>query len=262
MLLEQLKNTTLFTPVEQSVCDYILAHPDQISDLSISELSQLSYSSNATIIRLCRKLGLKGYSDFKINLVKELERMRKEKQDVNMNFPFIKKESTQEIINRIAVLSNETIHTCYESISSIQLEKAAQLILKANHLFVYAAGDSLISATSFVNRLVKLKKHAFIANQYGEMAAMTETVTAQDLVLFVSYSGAALPNKRIMHQLKRSGCKTLFITSNDGVYDFDVTILFPKREDFDHKIATFYSQISINYIFHCLYAIVYSIGYQ
>lgn len=262
MLIEQLKNTTHFTPVEQSVCHYILDNLDQISELSISQLSQLSYSSNATIIRLCRKLGLKGYSDFKIALVKELERGRKEKSDVNMDFPFIKKESTQEIVNHIAVLSNETIYTCYESISSIQLEKAARLILKASHLFVYAAGDSLISATSFVNRLVKLKKHAFIANQYGEIAAMSDTVTQQDLVLFVSYSGSALPNKKIMQQLRRSGCKTLFITSNDTHYDFDVTIQFPKREDFDHKIATFYSQISINYIFHCLYAIVYSMGYQ
>lgn len=262
MLLEQLKNHSHFTPVEQSVCDYILAHPDQISNLSISELSQLSYSSNATIIRLCRKLGLKGYSEFKITLIKELERVRKEKNQVNMDFPFIKKESSQEIINRIAVLSNETIHTCYESISSIQLEKAAKLILKAHHIFVYATGDSLISTTSFINRLIKLKKHAFIADQYGEASAMTSTVTAQDLVLFVSYSGKALPNKKIMNQLKKSGCKSIFISSNEVPYDFDVKIQFPKREDFDHKIATFYSQISITYIFHCLYAIIYSIGYQ
>lgn len=72
MLLEKLREEKLFTSHEKTVADYILEHPRQVPSMSAEELADASYTSKATIVRLCQKLGLTGYQEFKIRLVEEM----------------------------------------------------------------------------------------------------------------------------------------------------------------------------------------------
>lgn len=260
VLIEKLKNNEQYTDTEQAICQYILKHADDISKLRIGDLSKETATSNSAVIRLCRKLGTSGYRDFKIELVKELEKIRQERNTIDVDFPFTKRESSQDIIHQIAVLSQETIQTCYEAISAVKLQQAAQIIFKAENIYIYALGDTQISSLSFMNRLIKLKKRTFLCNQYGETPAILNMMNKKDVFLLISYSGRVQLDQKSMQRIKKSGCKTILISSNEYANYFDLTILIPKKEDYDHKIATYYSQIAITYIFHCLYAILYSLN--
>lgn len=46
-----------YTETEKEVIDYLMNHLDLLDELSISDLAKKTYTSNATIIRLCRKAG-------------------------------------------------------------------------------------------------------------------------------------------------------------------------------------------------------------
>ena len=48
-------------PSEQKVATYVLAHPDEVVHLSITELSQLVEVSDAAIVKFSRRIGYKGY---------------------------------------------------------------------------------------------------------------------------------------------------------------------------------------------------------
>ena len=74
-VLDTLENINNLTSVEKDVVLYILKHKDHIIDLNLSELAQFTYTSNGTTIRLCHKLGMNGYKDFKIQFIKELEQL-------------------------------------------------------------------------------------------------------------------------------------------------------------------------------------------
>ena len=63
MIIDKLKELKNVTTQEQAVIDYILKEPWAILDISIHDLSIASYTSAATIVRLTKKLGFKGYSD-------------------------------------------------------------------------------------------------------------------------------------------------------------------------------------------------------
>lgn len=261
-IIDKLKLAEELTSAEMETVKYILDNQEEIINLNISDLAAAAFTSNATIIRICRKIGLSGYKEFKIKLVKELERKRKEKADVDINFPFREKESGEEIIKRIAELSKESIERCYESISSDDISKAAELILKAQSTYIYATGDSLISSIGFANRLTKLKVNTVIAGQYGETAANTYNVTEDDVALFVSYSGRSIIEDKYMKVLRGSGCKIIMITASNASEGFDIVIRFPDEESNEEKIATYYSQISINYILNCIYAVIFASDYS
>ncbi len=257
-LLEQLENATNLTPVEQEVAEYILENKDEIINLTILDLANVTYTSNATIIRLCRKLGAKGYKDFKVQLVKDIERRRKKQRDINMNFPVEQLESSDDITKMMADLSKEAIDICYETIDNRDLEKAAKMIMECKNVYFFGTGDSLINAIAFSNRLIKLRKPAIIASQYGEVDAHAYSMKKDDLGIFVSYSGRSFARTRTMNIARKRGSKLILISSERNIPGFDLVVNFPKKEAYDGKMATFYSQISINYIFNCLYAILFT----
>ena len=57
-----------FTASEKKLADYILSARDCISRMSISQLASACGVADATVSRFCRRLGYKGYPDFKISL--------------------------------------------------------------------------------------------------------------------------------------------------------------------------------------------------
>lgn len=50
---------------EKKVADYILSHAHEVVNYSVTELSEKSHASEATIVRTCKKLGYQGYYHFK-----------------------------------------------------------------------------------------------------------------------------------------------------------------------------------------------------
>lgn len=56
----------------KKVADYILSHAHEVVNYSVTELSEKSHASEATIVRTCKKLGYQGYYHLKIALAKEV----------------------------------------------------------------------------------------------------------------------------------------------------------------------------------------------
>ncbi|NUU78632.1 MurR/RpiR family transcriptional regulator [Paenibacillus xylanilyticus] len=54
--------------------DYILSNPEVVFDSTAHELAQATYTSLLTIVRLCKKLGTKGYPDFQLKLALDYQR--------------------------------------------------------------------------------------------------------------------------------------------------------------------------------------------
>jgi DNA-binding MurR/RpiR family transcriptional regulator len=76
-LLRKMQEQERFSPSEQNMINYILSHKRELAELSIRDLAQRTYSSPAGIFRLCQKLGLKGYNEFKLRFISEVNRTEK-----------------------------------------------------------------------------------------------------------------------------------------------------------------------------------------
>ena len=101
-ILGELAEKRNFSEVETSIADYILQNPEEVCTLGIAELARRTYSSNAAIIRMCRKLGISGYKEFRIAFAADLEKERREKVDVDVNYPFAGPESAASIMRSVA----------------------------------------------------------------------------------------------------------------------------------------------------------------
>ena len=57
--------------VEQRVANFIKNYPEEVVRLPINVLADKVGVSSSTIVRLCRRLGIEGYSDLKLQLAQD-----------------------------------------------------------------------------------------------------------------------------------------------------------------------------------------------
>ena len=261
MIIEKLQRKDNFSATEEAIADYFLNQADQITMTSISQIADATYSSNATIIRLCRKLGCTGFKDFKMKYLRELSHAH---NAMDMNRPFYLGEGTAKITQSLAELYTQCVLDCRHSIDNETIEDAAKALLNARRIFIYGVGDSQIRAQGFMNRLIKLNIFCINASQLGEDVSISLNSGPQDIGLFVSYRAQNEMLTESARLLKNNHCPIIVISSDTKTKLTQLAtwhITFPKKEK-DDNVATFYSQIGFDFILNTLYSLIYAHRYE
>lgn len=261
---QQIESQEIFTNTEKSVTDYIYESPQNILDMSIHELAQITYTSTPTVLRVCRKLGYDGFKSFKKALLLEIENEKHLLTHINASYPFEKHETPNRVIGALSSLYKENIDTTVSFLNFSELSKIAKHIFSAKRFFIYAIGDSKITCKLFANKLLKLNIYAIFATENHQEIQETYNVGPDDYALFVTYKGLGKRFISCETVLKRYKVKTGLITSNADspmVSMCTTTVLIPNEEKINN-IATFYSQLSIDFVLNVLYALIYEMDYE
>lgn len=266
-VLDALNRKHGFTKTEEDIASYVLAHADDVAAMNIGELSAATYTSNATIVRMCRKLGVEGYREFRIALVSDLERARNAASDINPDTPFLEGQNTRDIISSVASLSRQAINQTYVTLSPSELRRAAKLIKGARRVAIYGVGDSEISCEMFANLMLKIGVTCFMANQHGDALAVSSVLGPGDVAIIVSYSGGVVGQfEQELRLVFERGVKAIAITANEGLHDqlagVECVLACPRGEGSKGKIATYYAQSCIRFILNCLYGECFALNYQ
>lgn len=264
-ILAALERMEGMTQAERDLAAYICGHADDVVEMGISELASAAFSSNATIIRLCRKVGAEGYRDFRVGLAQDVERRRSTGQSVDVDHPIGPGQNPAAIMGGLGRLLKQAVDEAQAAVRPGDVERAARLIGGARRVYIFAVGDSLLSAMTFGNLLLKLGIPCVNANEFDEELAVAHTLGPSDVALFVSYTGRVVNGvmkKKVLQVIKERGCRSVWVSSAPTPVGFDVCLRFPARESDAEKIATFYSQACIRYILDCVYGVIFAQDYD
>lgn len=197
-----------FTETEKKIADFLLNSPDEIIHLSITELSEKTKTSDSSIIRLCRKIGYKGYQEMKIDIAQSLTTPTKQlHEDIN------EKDSIAQIKEKIFLAASSTIldtlHVLYDS----ELEKAIKAITKAKRIMFLGSGASAMVALDAQHKFLKIgiPVLTFLDNHMQLMGS--SLLTEDDVVIAISHSGS---NKDILAPIalcREAGTTIIAITN-------------------------------------------------
>ena len=168
---------------ERKVADYIMANPQEVIGLNVTDLAERSGSSDATVIRMCKRLGYSGFYQMKLALAEELGRYQMVGYMDSSENPKDAKGVIQCLVRdllRIAdMLDQESVQRC------------ADMICNSKRIFVSAVGNTIPVAMDFAFRLCRLGINASCNTivEYG-MASMVKG-TESDLLLAISHSGSS-----------------------------------------------------------------------
>lgn len=258
-ILEQIQQLERFTDTERAIIQYFLEKGQGIDKMPIQEIAESTYSSNASIIRLCRKLGYKGFREFKVALIRELESKKFVVNHVDYSVPFQPQESTETIVNRIYSLHKESMDAMQSALDIKELDAMVQHLLRARRVFLFGISDVNITLRGFMNKLLKIGIFPILATENTEEGNICPHITKDDCALFVTYSGSHTSYLYCAKILKKNHVPILLLTANpeSPIYTYSTCrICVPDLERKEH-IAVFYSQQVFIYILNLLYALLY-----
>lgn len=254
-----------FTDSEKGIARYILAHGKEVVKDSISILAEKTYTSPATIVRLTKKIGLEGYNDFRIRYSAELEKLAVQENEIDVNFPFTKEDSYENIMNNLAVLANQTIEHTQALLDEKDLRKVVALMKKARAIDLYGTENSLLAAGLFQNKMTRIGKNVDMRSLDGSQTFLASASAPDHLAIVISYSGETETVIRWVQILKSKHTPVVAITSlgdNHLSRYADIIIRIDTREKLFNKIAPFSSILSFEYILSVIYSCYFQEDYE
>jgi len=197
------KNYEKMFSAERKVADFILSNPKDAVNSTVSELAEASGISDATVVRMCRHLGYKGYYHFKLMLAKDVGRYEEEEV------------STQEEGNEITKLLQryaDSIVEIGENIDDHVLHKCIELINSCNTAHIVAIGNTVPLSMYMGFRLGRLGVKA----TYGIAPVYTlnnvNLADENDIIIAISRSGNSIQVIQTLELAKEKKLKIIGIT--------------------------------------------------
>ena len=260
-LLKKLEIAENFSESEKSIAQYILQNSEEVLNLSTIQLAKKTYTSPATITRLCQKLDFKGYNDFKISLSANIQYVLSHQDSINANFPFDKNTNITHIVNNIAKLFKESIDETMQLLNQEDLRQSLILLDKAQVIDIYGVSGPLRMASDFQYKMFRIGKDVQIAPMVNEQLFQAARCQKDHCAILVSYSGETEEVIKAAQILKRKKIPMIAITSlgdNKLSAYCQYVLHLDSREQIYNKISTIGSTISIHLIFDILYAGLFS----
>lgn len=264
-IMTQLEFELEFSESEKEIARYILNHGDDVLSMSVKELAKNTYTSPATIVRLCKKIGLEGYNDFKIKYSAELQYDLHHSNRIDVNFPFEKKDTHPMICHKLASLSEEVIADTIKLIDFEQLEKIVDLLYQSHDIDIYGSGNSLLAAMSFQHKMMRIARNVNLKALHGEQVFLSYNSDKKRIAVIISYSGETHDLIQIAQILKEKKTPIIVLTSigdNHLSHYADYILNIGSREKIFTKIAPFASQVSMEYLLNVIFSCIFQKDYD
>lgn len=164
------------TKQEKAIIEFIRSN--QMKDmilLSITEFSEQVGVGDATMLRFCKKMGLKGYSEFRF-LLSQSEGSLAQKSG----------NDADEIFEDMVMALKST----HDVLDQSQIEKAADIILKAEHVYAFGSGNSGAAAQELSNKVLRLGMNCITREDAHFQLIATSLMTDKDALILFSVSGS------------------------------------------------------------------------
>lgn len=260
----RLREAKGLTPTESQLAGTVLAMGERIQGTSIKELASVSATSIATVHRLCKKLGLEGLKELKVELAKAAARAERS-ADVDFDFPFDAGWGPGRVTAGMKSLYAEAIEETLEVLDLESLGHAADLVRDAAAVDVYTESHNLYPAQMFADRLLSVGR---TATCHEGQERKIRTALASDeghVALLVSYSGANTSFGQVLPALAERGVPTVLIgapMARDRNPGLDAYLFVGDSESTLHRITQFASHISVQFVLDVLYGCVISGDYD
>ena len=195
------------TQSEQKLADYILKHPHEAVNSTVNELSTAAEVSGATVVRLCKSLGLKGFADLKLRIAGDL--MKGVEQGYRDIEP---QESLYRVVEKTTSNAIQTIRDTAEILDYAELETAINVLTKARRVHFYGVGASHIVAADAQQKMLRINKEATAFADRHMVATLMANAGPEDVLFAVSFSGETPEIIELLKLAKEWGIQTVGLT--------------------------------------------------
>jgi len=228
---------------ERAVLDYLIENKAVLKDFYVEKIAEAAFASPASVVRMCKKLGYKGFKDFKIDFILSNAKVEvpetKEYNDVilskNSNY------AENVIQNNIRILEDTLkIH------DPIALHNAAESIMKARRVFIFGKGSSYLVCKDLEMKLRRINKLAIAQGESHEQLVDASFLNQNDAVIFISNSGKTkeIISAALLAKEKKAKIISIVKLGSSLLADLSDIVLYTTSLEGEFRSAAMTSRIS------------------
>lgn len=202
----------MLPPGPAAAARFVIEHPTEALPMTMQRLAVESGTSDASVLRMARAAGCKGYREFRTQLAASLAARPRDRGD--LTGIFFRDDPAHVIIEKLAAQERQAIADTAAAIHSDELIAAATAIVAARRILVIGIGASGLVACDLS---AKLERIGLVSAPIVEgHAALTSAVMLQpeDVVVAISASGETFDIVEPLQAAIERGATTIAITAH------------------------------------------------
>ncbi len=193
---------------EKAIAEALVEHPEAITYMTLAEIAKESGSSEASVIRFCKRMGYSGYTAMQTDIARALaEGTASQSEDLRV----YDTDSMSEIIKKVYQSNVQTL-TDTMALVGENCNQALEALLKARSIHFFGAGDAYAVCQL---AYMKFKRLGIPCSAEGDV--MLQMITASnmskgDVAIAISYDGRSKNVVQALKIAKKMGATTISIT--------------------------------------------------
>ncbi|MFR0356414.1 MurR/RpiR family transcriptional regulator [Streptomyces sediminimaris] len=199
----------------RKVGELILDDPAAVTHCSAAELGRRTGTSQATVTRFCRAVGLDSYQHLLIELAQE--RGRGEVSDwgsAEIDTDISPDDSLEHVVRVVGAADLRAIQRTIDRVDLDALERAAQALAKARRIDVYGVGGSGAVAQETETRLFRIGCQVRGWTEVHAAATSAALLTPADVAVGISHSGTTRETLEPIETANERGATTIALTTD------------------------------------------------
>ncbi|HEY8979031.1 MAG TPA: MurR/RpiR family transcriptional regulator [Streptomyces sp.] len=249
----------------RKVGELILEDPAAVTHCSAAELGRRTGTSQATVTRFCRAIGLDSYQHLLIELAQE--RGRGEASDwgtAEIGPDISPDDSLERVVQVVGGADLRAIQQTVDRIDLDALERGAQALARARRIDVYGVGGSGAVAQETETRLFRIGCAVRGWTEVHGAATSAALLTPADVAIGISHSGSTRETLEPFEMARERGATTIALTTDPRsplARAADVRLISSTSET-SFRTGSIGGRHSVLMIVDCLYVRVAQLSYQ
>ena len=197
------------SPAEDRVAEQVLADARAAAALTISELAVAANTSETTVLRFCKRLGLPGYPQLRLALAEESAQPRVSAAKTSD----ISAKDTIDDIAKVSFVDASAVEETAQQLDRQALADAASAIAGAKRVDIYGIGASAIVGTDLQQKLHRIGVMAFAWNDPHIALTSATLLARKDVAIGISHSGTTKETIEALEAAGKRGATTIAITN-------------------------------------------------
>lgn len=199
-------------PSERRVGRVILADPERAASLTITDLAGLAETSETTVIRFCRSVGVDSYPNLRIALATAAGRARADSMP-RLSPDIDADDDLATVIAKVGAADARAIADTVTNVDLAALGAVVETLVAARRIDVYGVAASSYVALDLQQKLHRIGLTVFAWSDPHMAIPSAANLTAADAAIGISHTGTTIDTIDALTEAAGAGATTIAITN-------------------------------------------------
>jgi DNA-binding MurR/RpiR family transcriptional regulator len=197
---------------EQRVAKVVLDNPQVVAHRSITEVAEAAGTSETTVTRFCKAIGVGGYPELRIALAADTARTAA-RIDRDLGSDIAPTDDLSQVVGKVAFADARACEETAEQLEIPTLSAVVDAVASAGRVDVYGVGASAFVAADLQQKLHRIGRVSFAWSDTHIMLTSAAVLSDGDVAVGISHTGATADTVEALRVAREHGATTVALTN-------------------------------------------------